>query len=128
MFDKMINKIAAFDWITPSVAFVQDLLHGQVSDFGISAYSGWTARDIKRLLKQHGVRVWGVMLNTGGDILMFTVPEVQAKWAYYLLQREGVPLLSAPAHVVEAVQCQSRQTKTLFQSLIDFLDKMDEKF
>lgn len=97
--DDMLNIAAAFDWITPSVAFIQDFLHGPVSDFGIPAQAGWSRRDIKRLLKDDGVRVWGLMLNLSGDMLMFTVPKSQAKQAYSLLKEAGVPLLSAPADV-----------------------------
>jgi hypothetical protein len=100
MLDELLNGGCAFDWITPTIAFVQDFFYGPVSDFGIPAQAGWGRGDIKRLLKGHGVRVWGLMYNVSGDTLMFTVAKTQARWAYYLLQREGVPILYAPTEAL----------------------------
>jgi hypothetical protein len=102
MQDKLLTVAGAFDWITPTVAFIQDFLNRPVSDFGIPSSAGWGRRDIKRLLTRRGVRVWGLMLNLGGEMLMFTVPKSQAKSAYDLLQQEGVPILYAPVEVVNA--------------------------
>lgn len=99
MIDNMLNAGSAFDWITPSVAFIQDFLYGPVSDFSIPAQAGWGRREIKRLLKSGEVKVWGLMLNTSGDKLIFTVPRSQASQAYTLLKKEGVPLLSAPSGI-----------------------------
>jgi hypothetical protein len=58
------------------------------------ALAGWSRGDVRRLLSRYGVKVWGLMVNDG--TLMFTVPKSQAKWAYYLLEREGAPLLYTP--------------------------------
>jgi hypothetical protein len=130
MLDRVLNIACAFDWITPALAFAQDFLNGPVADFGIPANAGWSRRDIKRLLSRYGVRVWGLMFS--GDTLMFTVPKSQARWTYYLLEREGVPILYAPA---EAVNSPSRQKKeqasltTLLDPAFDFLDKLhDDQF
>lgn len=130
MLDRVLNIACAFDWITPALAFAQDFLNGPVADFGIPANAGWSRRDIKRLLSRYGVRVWGLMFS--GDTLMFTVPKAQARWAYYLLEREGVPILYAPA---EAVNSPSRQKEeqanltTLLDPAFDFLDKLhDDQF
>jgi hypothetical protein len=97
MLDKLLDAGCGFDWITPTFAFIQDIFYGPVSDFGISPQAGWDRGDIKRLLNNHGVRVWGLIYNVNWDMLMFTVPKTQARWAYYLLQREGVPILCAPS-------------------------------
>lgn len=99
MIDDTLNIAAAFDWITPTIAFIQDFRYGPVSDFGMPAQAGWSPRQVKRLLKRNGVRVWGMMLNLTGDTLMFTVPESQAKLTYDLLKQAGVPLWSVPANV-----------------------------
>ncbi len=131
MLDEFLKVASAFDWITPSVAFLQDFLNGPVSDFGIPANAGWSSWDIKRLLKKHGVRVWGLMLNTSGDTLMFTVGKAQAKWAYYLLEREGVPIRYAPAEVVNSLpkQIKKRDAATSpLDSVFNFLDKLDDDF
>jgi hypothetical protein len=125
MLDRVLNFACAFDWITPALAFAQDFLNGPVADFGIPANAGWSRRDIKRLLSRYGVRVWGLMFS--GDLLMFTVPKAQARWAYYLLKREGVPILYAPAEVVNSspgrTDKQSHITTPLDPAL-DFLDRL----
>lgn len=125
MLDRVLNIACAFDWISPALAFAQDFLNGPVADFGVPANAGWSRRDIKRLLSRYGVRVWGLIFSRG--VLMFTVPKAQARWAYYLLEREGVPVLYAPA---EAVNSPSRQKEeqasltTLLDPAFDFLDRL----
>ncbi|MCL4298902.1 MAG: hypothetical protein KJ077_24410 [Anaerolineae bacterium] len=102
MIDKFLTIAAAFDWISPTLAYIQDFRYGQVSDFGIPASSGWSRSNIKRLLKKHGVPVWGVMLNFRGDTLMFTVPYHQAQAVSDLLLGQGVSILHAPAEVTSS--------------------------
>ncbi len=94
--DLLLDVGSAFDWITPTIAFIQDIRYGPPASFGIPSVAGWGRSDIKRLLQKYGVRVWGLMLTIDGEVLMFSVPASKAKWAYYLLQREGVPLLYSP--------------------------------
>lgn len=100
MFDTLLNIGSSADWITPTLAFIQDFFNGPVSDFGITAHAGWDRKDLKRLLKTQGVKVWGVMYNFTGDTLMFSVQKSQAQWVYNVLQREGIPILYAPTEVV----------------------------
>jgi hypothetical protein len=102
MLDEFLTFAAAFDWITPTLAYIQDLRHRPVSDFGIPAHAGWGRSDIKRLLKKNRVPVWGIMLNFTGDTLMFTVPYSQAQTVSDLLLRQGVPILHAPADVISS--------------------------
>lgn len=99
MLDKILNIGCAFDWITPTWAIFQDFFNGPVSHFGIQANVGFTRGDIRRLLRKHGARSWGYVYNVAGDMIMLSVPKSQATWAYYLLQREGVPILYAPNEV-----------------------------
>ena len=126
MLDTLLDVGCAFDWITPTLAFIQDFLNGPVSHFGISAYIGWDRSDIKRLLKSYGVRVWGLMYNFSGDMLMFTVPKTQARWAYYLLQREGVPILYAPKEAVYLPKTTTAPDP--LDSVFKFLDKLEQDF
>ena len=126
--DKLLNFAGSLDLITPTWAFIQDFLNGPVGDFGIPAHAGWGSRDIKRLLKKNGVHVWGLMLNPGGDMLMFTVRKAQVKWAYYLLERAGVPILYAPAEAVNSSQRWPQKkapATTSFDSVSNFFDKVD---
>lgn len=99
MFDSMLNLGSAFDWFTPIFSFILDFIYWPTSDFGISAYAGWDRRRVKRLLKRNGIRVWGLIYNLSGDMLMFTVQEHQAEDVYYLLEMAGVPILYTPAVV-----------------------------
>lgn len=96
MIDNFLTLAAAFDWMTPSIAYLQDFRYGQVSDFGIPAYAGWSRREIKRLLKKQGVPVWGMMLNLRGDTFMFTVPYAQTQLVSDLLLGQGIPILYTP--------------------------------
>jgi hypothetical protein len=89
LIDLILNIGCAFDWITPTAAFVQDIYHGPVYDFAIPANAGWSRSNVKRFLTQHGVQVWGLMYTLNGKELMFTVPHEQAEYAYYLLQNAG---------------------------------------
>jgi hypothetical protein len=58
--------------------------------FFVPLRSGWNGADIARLLKRHGVRMWGYGFANGE--LFFRVRRSQAAWAQYVLLREGVPL------------------------------------
>ena len=101
MLDTTLNILCAFDWLTPMAAFVQDALNGPACHFGIPASAGWISGDIKRILQRRGVQVWGLMYNVSGDILMFSVRKSQVKWAYDILEKEGVPVLYTPRAVFE---------------------------
>ena len=135
MIDDILKFGSGFNWITPAIAFIQDLANGPARHFGIPALAVLDKRDIKRLLTKHGVRVWGLMYNLDMDTLMFSVPEAQAKWTYYLLQRENIPVLYAPSEVVNSSTHRSRsspthatkrnpKTEIRLESLFNFLDKL----
>lgn len=104
MLDKLLDIGASFDWITPTWAFIQDAANGNPADFGIPANAGFDRGDIKRLLSKRGINVWGLMYNTGGDLLMFTVHKSQARQTRTALQQAGVPILYAPATSVDREQ------------------------
>jgi hypothetical protein len=118
MFDMILDFGRGFDWITPTWAFVQDFLNRPASHFGIPANSVWGRREIKRLLGRYGVRVWGLMYNSTGDLLMFAVPKSQARWAYHCLEKEGVPILHAPKEVSGSLK--STDAAYLHESGVNF--------
>ena len=128
MLDKLLDIGCAFDWITPTVAFVQDFFRGPVSDFGIPPHAGWGCSDIQHLLNRNGVRVWGLMYNVSGDILMFTVPKTQANWAYDLLQQEGIPIFYAPAIDINTPKSSNKKINLSdpLASVFNFLDKLEK--
>lgn len=100
----MLNAVTNFDWITPTIAILQDFANRPVSRFGIMANAGFDRGDIRRLLRKHGVKSWGYVYNVDGDLIMLSVPKAQAAWANYLLMREGVPVLYAPVEVTREPQ------------------------
>jgi hypothetical protein len=129
MLDELLEIGSAWNWITPGIAFLQDLLNGPSSHFGITINAGWEKGDIRDLLTRHGVRVWGLMPNLNCDMLMFAVPKTQAKWAYYLLKVRGVPVLYAPAEVIKAFErrfARKANRKTSMDELFDFLDRLTD--
>jgi len=90
MLDRLLTLGTAFDWITPVWAYIQDFLNGPSHTFLVPDDTGWSGREIERLLKRHGVHVWGLMIVDG--MIMLTVRQTQARWAQYLLQRAGIPI------------------------------------
>ncbi len=76
MFDKLLEVGSAFDWITPVVAFFQDITHWPSHTFVIPPGSdlvgpGWTESDLRQLCRQRGIGMWGEMIVDGNT--MFTV-------------------------------------------------------
>ena len=92
MLDKMTDIGRSFDWITPMLAQIQNIINGPSHTLLIPEASGWSGREIGRMLRRHGVKYWGMMIVK--HTLMLTVRQKQARWADYLLQREGIPLLN----------------------------------
>ena len=99
MLEHLVSIGSTFDWITPAAAYVQDLIRGPSFTFMVPHPCAWSGREIAHLLKRHGIRSWGLMIVK--NILLITVSEHQARWASYLLQREGIPMLQGP-HVPSA--------------------------
>jgi hypothetical protein len=129
---------SGFNWITPATAFIQDILNGPASHFGIPALSSWDKRGIKRLLTQHGIKVWGLMYTLDMETLMFSVPKTKAQWAYLVLEKEGVPILYAPSEVVNSSTTRHKRnpstrkarkttdSTSLLDRFFDFLDGLDK--
>jgi hypothetical protein len=69
---------------------VQDLTKGPRHILSIPLDCEWSAREIESLLRSYGVETWGLMIV--GQSILITVRMAQARWAQYLLQREGIPI------------------------------------
>lgn len=76
------------DWISPTLAVVQDLCNGGAYTFLIPQSCGWTGREIERLLRSRGVKTWGLMAIK--DVFLITVHPSQAKRATAILNRAGL--------------------------------------
>lgn len=91
---------SVFDWITPTVGFIQDFVNDPTLlqtnsytffvSFDEASKAGWDLRQIRGLLDRHGIKTWGSQI-TGGDIF-FSVKLDQMQWAEYILLRYGIPL------------------------------------
>ena len=90
MFDKLLEWGTVFDWISPLIAEVQDITNGPAHTFLIPEDCGWSGRAIERLLRDQGIKTWGLMI--ADNMILITVRVVQARWAQYMLDRERIPI------------------------------------
>jgi len=96
----LFEFFSIFDWITPSVGFIQDIINDPTPlqsnswaffiPYDEALNNGWNAFGIEGMLKQHGIKTWGSQISNGS--LFFSVKLEQAQWAEYLLLRNGIPL------------------------------------
>ena len=133
MLDKLLEIGSWFDWISPALAQVQDIANGPSHTFLIPQASGWSGREISRMLREHGVKHWGMMIVN--HTLMLSVRQKQARWADYLLQRSGIPLLNPISSSQPATagarpsaeggpERQPARRRGLFEELNGLLDSM----
>lgn len=104
MWDDILSVGSTFNWITPGLAFLQDLFAGPVAHFGVVASGGWYKRDVKRLLANNGIRSWGYLYTLSFDTLSFSVRKGDAERAYDILTAREVPLDSVPKAAVPHAQ------------------------
>lgn len=90
MLEKILEVGTIFDWISPVLAGVQDLLNGPSHTFFVPEDCYWSGQEVANLLRNHGIKTWGHM--TVNRMRMITVRQAQAPWAQYLLDREGIPI------------------------------------
>ena len=86
----MLKIGSTFYWISPLFAFFEDATNGPSDTFLIPDDSGWSGREIERMLRQSGVGTWGLMIVD--DTLMVSVRACEAAWAQSLLSKNGVPI------------------------------------
>lgn len=127
MLDEFLAFGSSFDWVTPLVDLYKDLNNGPHHDFYIDRYAGWSAGKIRRLLKNYGVRLWG--LSYTDDLIIFRVREPQAQWTQYLLLREDIPivggLIETPGSRQPLSKPQRRSAKIKAHKNIDPMDIID---
>jgi len=109
--DTGLGIAAGFDWISPMLGFMGDLLngggHGFVIDWNSCPMSGY---DVRRLLKKRGIKAWGLM--TVGDKLLVSVPKHKAAWASHLLESAGVPVENPVGGGQGATVARATRTRT----------------
>lgn len=79
-----------FDWISPAVATVGDVINGPSSTLLIPRSCGWSPRELMAELRKHGVKTRGEMIVDG--TIMLTVQANQERFARHLLQKRMVPV------------------------------------
>lgn len=122
--DKFFEIGVNADWISPLLSIIQDMANGPHHDFLVDWNSGWSANEIKRLLKKHGIKVWGVMVRH--ETIMFTVRKKQAQWAQYVLQKNGIPLMGGLLSTENGRKSPKAQKKASdwdIDSLFSWMDK-----
>lgn len=89
MFGSILEVGSAFDWISPLVSVIGDVVNGPSYTFLIPQNCGHSGREIIRLLRQRGVNSWGHMIVQG--TIMISVRQTQARWAQHILAQAGIP-------------------------------------
>ncbi len=124
MLDKLLDFGTTFDWITPLIAEIQDITNGPAHTFLIPEDCGWSGRAIERVLKDQGVKTWGLMI--ADNMILITVRQAQARWAQYLLGRERIPIAYGVVDDRPQVQVRRRQPggglKALLESLFTLIE------
>lgn len=97
---QLFNFLSIFDWITPSVGLIQDMINDPSPlqsnswtffiPYQEAVGSGWNAFDIEDLMKRHYVHTWGSQITNGE--FFFSVKLDQAQQAEYWLSYAGVPM------------------------------------
>ena len=126
MLDSLLHLMASFDLIGPILAIIQNIANGPSHTFLIPENCGWSGRQIDDLLKGHGIKTWGLMIISRK--IRITVRLAQARWAQYLLDREGIPVAygvvgSQVERAARSVQRQRKKRTNLFEILERWLDQ-----
>lgn len=90
MLRRMVDLGANLDWMSPIGVLVQSVINGPSHGFVIPRACGWSGKQIMRLMREHGITAWGMLITAKS--IMFVVKRNQAGWAQYLLQRHGIPI------------------------------------
>jgi hypothetical protein len=90
MLKRALELGSYLDWITPLTAFFRDWAHRPSHTFLIPEDCGWSALEIQRMLRLHGIKTWGLMIVKGS--IMISMRYAQAHWAQYLLRKEEIPI------------------------------------
>lgn len=98
LIDDALYYVSQFDWITPTMAFAEDFIHGQLfggGDFQIVISPGYCLNDIKALVKKAKIESWG-WIQRKGFRAMFTVKVEDVKRTYQVLSKNGIQMEFVP--------------------------------
>ena len=99
MIDNVLGIASTFDWISPLVGVVGDLMNGPGHTFLIPWQScPMSGYEVQGLLRKRGIKTWGLQIVA--NTLMVSVRLAQARYAQHILEQAGVtienPLPDAP--------------------------------
>lgn len=100
---RLVELLTVFDWVTPAVGLVQDIVNDPTPlqsnswtffiPYDEALQRGWNARQIEKIiLKKNGVKFWGAQITNG--TYFFSVKLDNAAWTEGLLSMAGVPMQS----------------------------------
>ena len=78
-------KSTTFDWLTPLWTLVQDYRNRPTTGYSVPPHLGV---ELPSILRTHGVKAWGWTITD--NRLTFRVRVAQARYAQYLMAREGI--------------------------------------
>jgi hypothetical protein len=136
---KLFEFLSIFDWITPSIGLLEDIVNDPTVfqsnswtffvPYDRSLSDGWNAFDIEGLMRSYGIKSWGGQITNGE--YFFSVKLEQAQWAEYVLLRHGVPLnekyLGAPRPKRKTNRPQQRRQESAedpFSFIDSFFDEI----
>ncbi len=124
MWDRILEIGSIFDWISPVMAFLEDLVNGPSHTFLVPMPCHRSGVEMSRLLKGYGIRAWGLMIVNGK--LMLTVRKAQARWAQYLLEREGIRIQHpfVPSHQSLPPGASPAREPSLLLRLSSWMDRL----
>ena len=139
MIGKFFELLSIFDWITPTIAVLEDVAEGGPLNLDAWAFfipydeaisRGWSATDIEKLLGKHGIKTWGNLARFGE--FFFRVKLEQARWAEYLLLGHGVPIhprsRGAPYFRNRVKQMSRQEHRQPSRDALSFLDDFCHKY
>lgn len=113
MFDRILAAGSAFDWISPLYAYLLDATNGPSHTFLMPHDCGWAGIEIERLLREHEIRTWGLMIVK--STIMITVPLHQALMAQDILTKNAIPTEGPMVEASPGVRPQLRHRTTTNQ-------------
>lgn len=99
MIRKLFEALSLFDWITPTIAMIEDIAEGGPLNLDAWCFfipndeairKGWSGAHIEELMKHRGIRTWSRLVNFGE--YSFIVSLEQAAYAEYVLTMYGIPI------------------------------------
>ena len=89
MLDGIVDVVSGCDIVSPTISFFRGLRNGPAVEFLVPVDVGWSAVQVRRMLEEKGVIVWG--RQVAGEYITFKVRVTQARYAAYWLQRYRLP-------------------------------------